>query len=122
MYVVRNPATKQIVAIRLNENDAYEIRGAREDWEELEVVWENTEADVLLSEIDRIGKSFVKIMDFGTGQDFIFRHNEKNEIVEILMLDGVVAIDVETIRPNRFNDTLVINENIFIKTQGLEVV
>lgn len=122
MYVVRHETTKEIIAIRLNEDDAYEIRGAREDWEELEVVWENTDAEVLLSEIDRIGEAFVKIMDFGTGQDFIFRHNEKNEIVEILMLDGVVAIDVNTIRPNHFNDTLVINENVFIKTQGLEVI
>lgn len=121
MYVVRNPATKEIIAIRLCEDDANEIRSAREDWEELEVVWEDTEADVLLSEIDRIGKACVTVKDSDSGQDFLFRHNEKNEIVQIVMLNGIVSIDVETICPNYWNDTIVINENIDIKTHGMEV-
>lgn len=121
MYVVRNPASKEIVAIRLCEDDANEIRSAREDWEELEVVWEDTEADVLLSEIDRIGKACVRVKDSDSGQDLLFRHNEKNEIVQIVMLNGIVSIDVETIRHNYWNDTIVINENIDIKTHGMEV-
>lgn len=122
MYVVRNPATKEIVAIRLCEDDAHEIRSAREDWEELEVAWESTDADVLLSEIDRIGKACVRVMDFDSKQEFIFRHNEKNEIVEVDMLDGLLSIAVETIWPSYFNDAIVINEDITIKTYSMEVI
>lgn len=121
MYVVRNDTTNEILAIRLCEEEAFDVRDVRSDWEDFKVVWEATDADVLLSEIDRIGKACVKVKDSDSGQDFLFRHNEKNEIVQIVMLNGVVAIDVETIRPNYFNDAIVINGNIDIKTHGMEV-
>ena len=124
MFVVKNDKTGKIMGVRLSEDEAFELRDTFVDWEDMVVVWIDTEADVLLEKIrDRHADIADFRVDDKVNVTYRFRKNTNGEIEsfellgrfgETLMFVTIISMTVTT-----FNDAIIINDSMTIKVSDL---
>ena len=124
MYVVKNDETGKIMGVRLSEDDAFELRETYVDWEDMVVVWIDTEADVLL---ERIRDRHADIADFRVddklNMTYRFRKNTNGEIESFELLDRfgetLMFVTIISVTVTMFNDAIIINDCMTIKVSDL---